>query len=180
MAVYAIAEHLIDRGYRRFGYISTTDEHETREKRARLRSQGIYQAIDDSQLPHPIRISVPDPLNIPECGVIAADFVMAHPEIDAAICANEIIGVGVIVELQSRGRRVPDDVGVVGIGDANFAALVQPGLTTVHFPGYEIGRRAIQLILSRLNDQHPQDDCIDVGFEVIERGSTRPARASVG
>ena len=59
------------------------------------------------------------------------------------------------------------------IGDANFAALAQPGLTTVRFHGYDIGRHAARLILSRLQDTSSETMCIDVGFEVIERGSTK-------
>ncbi len=173
---YEIAMHLIDKGYRQLGYVSTTSEHEAREKRARLRSQGILQAISDAGLPAPVRVSVPDPLDIDACGVIAADFVASQPGIDAAVCANEIIGIGALVELQKRGWKVPDEIGIAGIGDANFTALVQPGLTTVHFPGYEIGRRAAELILSRLSGTSDRSDCVDIGFEVVERGSTKSRR----
>lgn len=168
-----LVRHLVDRGYRRLGYVSTTFEHEAREKRARLRSQGILSAIEEAGLPPPLRISVPDPLNIEECGVIAADFVATNPSIDAAVCANEIIGVGALVDLQKRGWHVPDDIGIAAIGDANFAALAPPGLTTVRFHGYDIGRHAARLILSRLQDASDETRCIDVGFEVIERGSTK-------
>ena len=170
---YAIVRHLVDNGYPRLGYVSTTAEHESREKRARLRSQGILQAVEEAGLPTPVRASVPDPLDIDACGIIAADFVAASPTIDAAVCANEIIGIGALVELQRRGWTVPQDIGIAGIGDANFTALVQPGLTTVHFPGYVIGRRAAELILSRLRGASNENDCVDVGFEVIERGSTQ-------
>ncbi|MGI9434792.1 MAG: LacI family DNA-binding transcriptional regulator [Geminicoccaceae bacterium] len=168
-----LVRHLVDRGYRRLGYVSTTFEHEAREKRARLRSQGILSAIEEAGLPTPPRTSVPDPLNIEECGVIAADFIATNPGIDVAVCANEIIGVGALVDLQKRGWHVPDDIGIAAIGDANFAALAPPGLTTVRFHGYDIGRHAARLILSRLQDGSDETKCIDVGFEVIERGSTK-------
>ncbi len=171
-----IVRHLVDCGYRRLAYVSATPEHESREKRARLRSQGVLDAIEEAGLPSPLRASVRDPLNIEESGVIAADFIMANPSIEAAVCSNEIVGVGALVELQERGRRVPDDIGIAGIGDANFAALAKPGLTTIHFHGYEIGRRAAGLILARLHDQPSGTNCIDLGFEVIERGSTRAQR----
>lgn len=170
---YDIVRHLIDCGYQRLGYISTTPEHEMREKRARLRSKGILSAIEEAGLPAPPRTSVPDPLNIEECGSIAADFIVSTPEIDAAVCANEIIGVGALVALQERGWRLPDDIGIVGIGDANFAALAQPGLSTVHFYGYDIGKHAAGLILSKLHGTSDESTCIDVGFEVIKRGSTK-------
>lgn len=170
---YELGLHLIKAGYRRLGYISTTDEHENRENRASLRSQGLSMAIADGGLPPPPRATVPAPLDMLPCGMIAADFVEEHRDVEAIVCANEIIGVGAMIELRKRGRDVPGDVGIAGIGDANFAGLVEPGLTTVHFRGYEIGKRAAQLIVSRIEGVAPTTDCVDVGFTVIDRGSTR-------
>ena len=170
---YDLVRHLIDNGYRRLGYVSTTDEHEKREKRARLRSKGILEAIQEAGLKAPPRTSVPDPLNIEGSGLIAANFIAATPEIDAAVCANEIIGVGALVELRRRGWHIPDDVGIAGIGDANFAALAEPGLTTIRFHGYDIGKHAAELILSKLRGTSDESTCIDVGFEVMARGSTK-------
>jgi len=172
-AGYDLVRHLVDSGYRRLGYVSTTDEHEKREKRARLRSKGILEAIQEAGLKAPPRTSVPDPLNIEGSGLIAANFIAATPEIDAAVCANEIIGVGALVELRKRGWHIPDDIGIAGIGDANFAALAEPGLTTIRFHGYDIGRHAAGLILSKLRGTSDESTCIDVGFEVMARGSTK-------
>ncbi|MGI9486611.1 MAG: substrate-binding domain-containing protein [Geminicoccaceae bacterium] len=84
----------------------------------------------------------------------------------------EFKGCTALVDLQKRGWHIPDDIGVAAIGDANFAALAQPGLTTVRFHGYDIGRHAARLILAKLRDAPDETRCIDVGFEVIERGST--------
>ena len=157
-AGYEIARHLIDCGYRRLGYVATTKAHEAREKRAALRSKGFYKAVREAGLPTPTRISVPDPLNIEQSGVIAADFVSSHPTIEAVLCANEIIGAGALAELQRRGWGVPEQIAVAGIGDANIASLVSPGLTSVRFPGYEIGRRAAEMILTRLRGLTGDED----------------------
>lgn len=172
-AGYEIARHLLDCGYRRLGYVATTEAHEGREKRAALRSQGFYEAVREAGLQTPARISVPDPLDLEQSGVIAADFVASHTAIEAILCANEIIGAGALAELQRRGWHVPEQVAVAGIGDANIAALVNPGLTTVHIHGYEIGWRAAEMMLSRLRGQPPSSACLDVGFEIVARGSTR-------
>jgi len=172
-AGFEIARHLLDCGYRRLGYVATTKDHEAREKRASLRSKGFYKALRVAGLATPPRISVPDPLNLEESGVIAADFVDSHPRIEAILCANEIIGAGALAELQRRRRRVPEEVAVAGIGDANIAALVNPGLTTVHIHGYEIGWRAAEMMHARLRGEPPTSSFLDVGFEIVARGSTR-------
>jgi LacI family gluconate utilization system Gnt-I transcriptional repressor len=172
-AGYEIARHLLDCGYRSLGYVATTKAHESCEKRARLRSRGFYKALQDAGLPPPTRASVPAPLNLEESGAIAADFVDSHPAVEAILCANEIIGAGALAELQRRARRVPEEIAVAGIGDANIAALVSPGLTTVHIHGYEIGWQAAEMMHARLRGQSPSSSYLDVGFEIVVRGSTR-------
>jgi LacI family gluconate utilization system Gnt-I transcriptional repressor len=173
---FEIGEHLVACGYRRLGYVSTTDAHEAREKRAAERSRGFYAALREAGLARPARVSVPDPLDIDRCGAIATDFAEAHPELDALMCANEIIGAGAIAELRRRGWEVPEGIAVAGIGDAHIAGLVSPGLTTVRIHGYEIGRHAAEMILARLRDQSVAEPCLEVAFEVVARGSTRSRR----
>lgn len=123
----------------------------------------------------PVRQNVRDPLDIAGSGKIAADFVTQNPELDAIICANEIIGVGAIAELRNRGWQVPEQIAVGGIGDANIAALVSPGLTTVRFHGQEIGKRAAELLLKRLNGQPIADKKLNVSYEIVCRESTAKA-----
>ncbi len=172
-AGYAIATHMFDCGYKRIGYVATDPAHEASENRAANRSKGIYAAFRDAGIPDPIRANVGDPLKFEESGKTAADFIQAHPELDAIICANEIIGVGAMNEFRERGWSVPDDVGISGIGDASIAALVSPGLTTVQFPCYDIGTQSAELLLARLNDPKSGSERRDIGFQVVSRGSTR-------
>lgn len=171
-AGYAIADHMFDCGYKHMGYVATEPSHEAQENRAALRSQGIYTAFLDRKANEPTRINVRDPLNIEESGLIAADFVVSLPDIDAIICANEIIGIGAMTQLHERGWSIPEQIAIAGIGDANIAALVHPGLTTVQFPGYRIGMQSAQLLLDRLNDPNSVSNNCDVGFQIISRGST--------
>lgn len=172
-AGYEIAKYVIECGYRELGYVGTRPDHEANENRAAQRSKGIYAAIQDAGLAKPQRANVDAPLDIAHCGDVAADFVAAHPELDALICSSEIVGVGAMVELQQRGWSIPDQIAVCGIGDANIAALASPGLTTVHFRGHEIGRRSAELMLERLNDPTSGGGCLDIGFQIVSRGSTR-------
>jgi LacI family gluconate utilization system Gnt-I transcriptional repressor len=171
-AGHEITRHMIDYGYTNIGYIGGNPKHEANENRAAKRSKGLYAAFQDAKLSKPVRWNVLDPLNVSECGIIAADFVMENPDLDAIICANEIIGVGAIRELQRRGKSVPNDIAISGIGDANIAALVSPGLTTIRFHGRSIGQRSAELLLGRLNNLDFTEDRVDIGFELVLRGST--------
>ena len=72
------------------------------------------------------------------------------------------------------GLRIPDDVSVMGFADLDFAATLQPPLTTMRQKPKEIGRRAAQLILDRLDGDFGESSptTIRVGAELIVRGST--------
>lgn len=170
---YEIASHVFRCGYVNVGYVGTTKAHEAQENRAAKRSTGIYAAFEDAGLRKPMRYNVEDPLDINGSGVTAADFIAAHPELDAVICANEIIGVGAMSELQRRGWSIPQQIGLAGIGDANIAELVSPGLTTIRIPGRDIGERSAQLMLKRLRALDVAQDQENIGFQLMLRGSTR-------
>jgi LacI family transcriptional regulator len=71
---------------------------------------------------------------------------------DALFVANNLMTVGALRALRDLGLRVPDDVRVVGFDDAPWAALVQPPLTVVSQPAYEIGRIAADLLCEARED----------------------------
>ena len=72
------------------------------------------------------------------------------PDIDAVFAASDLMAAGALRELDSRGRRVPVDVAVVGFDDAPVARHTQPPLTTVHQPIEAMGRTMVELLLERI------------------------------
>ena len=70
---------------------------------------------------------------------------------------------GAIATLKKHGHRVPQDISVVGIDDIQMAALLDPPLTTVTQPIYEMGRQGMENILLRI--QNPQLETSEILFE---------------
>lgn len=89
----------------------------------------------------------------------------------AIFCSSDIIAQGVLIEAQARGLRVPEDIAVIGFGDQDFAAHLDPALTTIRVDRVAMGLTAAELILSRLAGETPAKRIIDMGFEIVERGS---------
>jgi len=67
--------------------------------------------------------------------------------------------------------RVPDDLAVTGFNDFAFAEFVEPPLTTVHVPGYEIGRTAAQLLIGHLDGEADRQPQVTLPVELRLRGS---------
>lgn len=80
-----------------------------------------------------------------------------HPDVDGLFVASDAMAVGAISRLRSRGRRVPEDVAVIGFDDAEIAAVSSPPLTTVRQRTTVQGRLMAQLMLRRLGREvaHP-------------------------
>ncbi|GAB6985081.1 LacI family DNA-binding transcriptional regulator [Nocardioides pyridinolyticus] len=81
-----------------------------------------------------------------------------EPALDAVFCANDLMAVGALQALREAGRRVPDDVAVVGFEDAPIARSAHPPLTTVHQSPEEMGREMVALLLETMADpdtDHP-------------------------
>jgi LacI family transcriptional regulator len=94
------------------------------------------------------------------------------PDIDAVIAFNDLVAVGVIRACQQAGRKVPEDVAVIGADDIPLSALTSPSLSTLHVDLSAIGERAM-LALLRLIDS-PQEEPQKIVFEpeLVLRQST--------
>lgn len=69
------------------------------------------------------------------------------PDLDAVFVANDMMAAGAVEVLQSRGRRVPDDVAVAGFDDAPIATRVEPALTTMRQPFERIAHEMVRMLL---------------------------------
>jgi DNA-binding LacI/PurR family transcriptional regulator len=80
-----------------------------------------------------------------------------RPGLDAVFVASDLMAAGAIRALRERGRRIPDDVAVVGFEDSSIARQTEPPLTTVHQPVEEMGREMVRLLVARINKSEPVD-----------------------
>ncbi len=115
----------------------------------------------------------------PELGYVVTRKLLASGEPFTALFAfNDISAIGAIQALREAGRRIPEDVSVVGFDDIQSAAFQNPGLTTVKQPLRQMGVLAAETVLQRINAplKLPYPKEIIVEPDLIVRGSTGPAR----
>jgi len=80
----------------------------------------------------------------------ARELLGAHPDLDGLFCYNDLVALGALRACAKLGRRVPDDVAVVGCDDIRLASLVTPSLTTLGVPKYDLGCRAVEMLFHRI------------------------------
>jgi DNA-binding LacI/PurR family transcriptional regulator len=78
-----------------------------------------------------------------------------RPNIDAVFAASDLMAVGALHAIRQSGRKVPDDVAVIGFDDLPLATYTQPMLTTVHQPVEEIGAVAARRLLALMDGLDP-------------------------
>lgn len=158
----AVAGYFLGKGWKRLG-IATGDDH-----RASIRREGFVATVGH-EVPTAV---VPAPSNMARGRRALAELLAKDPALQAVYCSSDQLAQGVLAEAQARGLRIPADLAVCGFGGADFAAHMEPGLTTVHVDGAAIGQLAAQLLLQRCQGQAVAQRVVDVGFRIIERRST--------
>lgn len=85
----------------------------------------------------------------------AAELVLDSPSIDGVFCQTDLMALGLIQSLVRAGRRVPEDISVVGYDDIEMGAYFSPSLTTVHQPLAEIANAACERLIELLAERAP-------------------------
>jgi DNA-binding LacI/PurR family transcriptional regulator len=93
------------------------------------------------------------------------------PDLDAVFVAADLMAFGALRALREAGRRVPEDVAVVGFDDAPIARQADPPLTTVFQPVEEMGRQMARLLVSRIRREDPQTPHILLNTRMVPRAS---------
>ncbi|MFJ3553073.1 MULTISPECIES: LacI family DNA-binding transcriptional regulator [Streptomyces] len=98
----------------------------------------------------------------------------ARQECTAVFAANDQMALGLLRALHERGRRVPEDVSVVGFDDIPEASSFLPPLTTLHQDFAEVGRLCVQAVLSKVRQDGPEPGTTLVPTRLVVRASTAP------
>jgi len=161
----AVAEYLVVRGHRRFGVISADDA------RAEVRRMGFLSVLEKNRIDDVRTVHVPAPSNFRLGREGLARLLELGSLPRAVFCSSDTLAHGVLIEAQARGLSVPGDLAIVGFADLDFAAHTFPPLSTVRIDRPAIGRRAAEALLGRIEGR-PVERIVDIGFHVMERGTT--------
>jgi LacI family transcriptional regulator len=137
------AQHLIELGHEKIGYLSGRLGFRSSEERQR----GLERGLESAGLKLPADYIIEGDYKF-ESGLASVDkfFALANPP-TAVFCANDQMAAGFLQGLRLSGRRAPCDMSVVGFDDFRVAQNVWPRLTTIHMPTSEFARIAAYRVL---------------------------------
>jgi LacI family transcriptional regulator len=93
---------------------------------------------------------------------------------DSIFTVNDFTAAGALKILHRNGYKVPDDIAVVGFGDDQTSLMVEPTLTTVNQPGFEMGKKAMEQLIRRITQTKPEPPVTELlKTQLIVRESSR-------
>jgi LacI family transcriptional regulator len=142
-------DHLLDLGRNQILYLGNAASHWGNEERAAgyreaLRNAGVRL---DEGLIHSVAVGT-----IESAAKRMKELLAENMQFDAVLAFDDIMAIGVKRALNEAGRRIPDDVALVGFDNIELSTLPEISLTTVDIPKYELGRVSAQLVIERIEE----------------------------
>lgn len=168
----AAAEHLIQLGHTRIGFIGESIDNPFRFISSRDRYYGYLRALRAASLPFVSEYYAEDQRGRREARHQAQKMLSLPERPTAIFAASDTQAIGVLEAARTSGFRVPEDVSVVGYDDIEMADVLD--LTTVRQLLFESGQRGVELLLEALEKPHMEPVHEVLPTEVIVRGTTAP------
>jgi len=168
-AGYDVTRHLISQGCKRIVYLGGNTTCPVFGDRAK----GYWQALAEHGLEANSELVIEEHLNT-ETGALVVDRILnMKKRPDGIFAGNDMAAVSLMFELKKRGVRIPDDIAIAGFNDTYMSRIVEPSLTTVKYPGDEMGKIAANSLLEILDhESHVATQNILLKHELLVRNSS--------
>ena len=170
-AAYETTKHLIEQGCRRIVHITATPKRNVYVDRI----AGYKKALEEHNIPFRQEYLIINNLS-QEAGTDAAEIIkQMHPRPDAVFAANDNCAVGCLLAIKQSGIHIPEDIAFAGFNNDPVSKVVTPNLTTINYPGYEMGAVAARNLIDHLNGTSPihSTNTIILRSELIIRASSK-------
>lgn len=168
---YSAARYLLDTGCSLLAYFTTRFDDDIR---ACTRYNGFCRALEEKG-EKPLLVDIPQTPNIWQASrEILMQTLVKERGVDGIFCTSDAIATALLMETQARGIKVPEQLSILGFGDFPSSAWLAPvTLSSIKWNADEIADRTAEMMLRMAQDKTWQGEIVDVGFEIMPRGSTR-------
>lgn len=145
-AGYEVTQHLIQQGCKRIVHITANLKRNVYADRL----SGYKKALQDAGLTFDESLLIINNLS-DQAGVEAAETIFRmNPAADGIFSSNDSCAVSCIRQLKHLGKKIPQDIAIAGFNNDPLSKVIEPNLTTVNYPGQEMGEVAASLLIRRL------------------------------
>jgi LacI family repressor for deo operon, udp, cdd, tsx, nupC, and nupG len=150
--------YLFEAGHHRIAFIKGPDQSLLTLDRER----GYRQALQQAGVEPDENLIVEGKLTI-DGAIEATRKLLALPDCPTAIfCANDEMAMGCYHQIRTAGKRIPEDISVIGFDDVRYAAVMDPPLTTVMQPAEEIGKRVMYRLFDEIENGRSKEGTTDI------------------
>lgn len=179
----AAVDHLLDIGRTRIALIGAPETADDDASSASLRERGYHQALAAAGIAEDPQLVVRGGKWTRETGLAGArKLLRSKVDFDAIFALNDTLALGALRALVHAGRRVPEDVALIGFDNIDEGRFSLPSLTSVDPGRLEIAETAVDLLVERINEKGPRSapQTVKAGFSIVKRESTGFTTADSG
>lgn len=164
------AEHAVGylaaHGHQRIALIN----HDLSYKYARLREQGYHAVLKQQGLEFDA-VEYANDLSAAAGKAAMKNLLAMNPRPDAVFAVSDSLAAGAMRAIEQAGLQVPQDIAVMGFDGTELAEMVSPQLTTVEQPSREIGAKAVELLLNKIENPDVPTERVMLDWRFISRAS---------
>ena len=165
-AAQHVVSWLADKDRQRIALIN----HDLSYKYARLRERGYKSVIHTRSLAFQ-SVEYASELSVAAGKAAAEKLLAAERRPDAIFAVSDTLAAGAIRAIEQAGLNVPDDIAVVGFDGTELAEMISPQLTTVEQPSHEMGRKAVGLLLNKIDNPDSRAERVMMAWHLTTRAS---------
>lgn len=158
-------QHLLDQGWKRPACITGPHGADTAERRVR----GYREAMATTRIRSSEKLIRYADYRVDGGRAATAELLDSGNPPDALFVANSAMVIGALQEIRSRSMQIGHDIGLVGFDDTPWAPFVEPALTVIDQPAYNIGTEATRLLLQRVQEGSPTAGADHIARTVLLR-----------
>lgn len=166
---FIATKHLLERGHK---HIAFTSPPIREEGVIHQRLLGYKKALEEADIPFRSSYVFEEEMTINEC-LHLGQKIASHPDITAIFSTADIMAAGIMAGIRQAGKKIPDDISIVGFDDIDISRLTSPPLTTIHQDTKLKGKLAVDFMLDMLERKSVRNREISLPIRLIERESVK-------
>ena len=165
-AMKEVAEYISKKGCKKIAYITA----DISVSPSRERYEGLKDGLEEAGIVFDKKLHYPGTFSVETGQIGAMTLLQREPSIDCIVCGNDLMAIGAMSTCQKLGRKVPDDIKIMGFDDIYISKYLNPELTTVRQDAYEMGKQAAGMLIEHIEQKSPLKDIV-LSHEIVERNT---------